>query len=395
MYDIIVIGAGPAGMMTAIMASSNGKKVLLIEKNDIVGKKLLLTGGTRCNLTNLKAIDKFIEEIPVNKRTLYSTLNNFGPEDIYQYFNNLNIPLKVEDNDRVFPKDNKATSIVNGLYNALLESNVDLHLNESVIEIKDKEITTNKDKYQPDKIIIATGGLSYSNTGSTGDGYKFAESMNQDVTKLYPAETYIITKDILPLEGISLKDVLVSFEKIKASGDILFTKKGLSGPAIFKISEYLYKYLENNKVAEITIDFIPNISLDKLSEELEKYNHQKEMYSFIKKYLPKRLGDYLVDQFIINQKIGSISKKDRIKLLTNIKAYKIDIVATGSIEQAFVTGGGVDIKNINTKTMESKINKDIYFAGEILDIHGHMGGYNITIALSTGYTAGVNAALNN
>jgi predicted Rossmann fold flavoprotein len=394
MYDVIVIGAGPAGMMASITSAANNNKVLLIEKNASVGKKLALTGGTRCNLTNLKSINDFIKEIPVNNKMLYSTLNKFGPQDIYDYFNKLGVSLKVEDNDRVFPVDNKATTVIEALYQELIKYKVDINFNETVKEINNnndyKIVVTDKDSYKTNKIIITTGGCSYPQTGSTGDGYKLAKMLNQEVTKLYPAETFLITKESIPLAGLTLDDVLISLNKKQVNGSLLFTHIGLSGPAIFKISEEVYKQLQDNKYVSINIDLIPNYTLEELLIYLNEYDQKKEIISFVREYLPKRLADYITNDMGTNAKIGTISKIKKQLLIENIKNFKIDIKATGTIEQSFVTGGGIDIKNINPKTMESTINKGIYFAGEILDIHGHTGGYNITIALSTGYVAGMN-----
>jgi predicted Rossmann fold flavoprotein len=394
MYDVIIIGAGPAGIMASITASTNGKNVLLIEKNEKIGKKLELTGGSRCNLTNLKSIDNFINEIPVNNKMLYSSLNHFGPHDIYNYFTNLGVELKIEDNDRVFPKDNKSTSIVNVLYKELINNEVKINFNETVKKIINydnyKEVITDKANYKTKKIIIATGGCSYSHTGSSGDGYRLAKMINQDVTKLYPAETFLISKDNLPLAGITLDNVVVSVNKIKRHGSLLFTHVGVSGPAIFKISEEVYKELQINKDVVISIDLIPNYNLEQLLKALNDYNPTKEINSFIRDYLPKRLADYITTLIDVNQKIATISKVKKLEILNSLKDFKINIQNTGTLEQSFVTGGGIDIKYINPKTMESTINSGIYFVGEVLDVHGHTGGYNITIALSTGYVAGLN-----
>lgn len=391
MYDVIVIGAGPAGLMASITAASNNK-VLLIEKNNKIGKKLEITGGGRCNLTNLKSVNEFINEIPVNSKMLYSTLTNFGPKDIYNYFNNLDVKLKVELDDKVFPVSNKSRSIIDALYNELINNKVELHLDEVVesIEIDNdmKIVKTNKDIYKTKNIIIATGGLSYTNTGSTGDGYTFAKSINQNVTELYPAETFLITKDVYPLAGITIENVNIKINNITTSGSLLFTHIGLSGPAVFKISEYVYKQLLKEDIVKIFIDFIPNISEKQLLNNINNYDQKKDTVSFIREFLPKRLADYLSIEFE-NINIGQLSKIKRQQVISILKNYEVNIKNTGTIEQSFVTGGGIDMKNINSKTMESNINKGIYFIGEVLDIHGHTGGYNITLALSTGYTAGI------
>ncbi len=391
MYDVIVIGAGPAGMMASISAASN-KKVLLLDKNDKIGKKMELTGGGRCNLINLKSINDFINEIPINKKMLYSSLNQFGPQDIFDFFVNLDQPLKIEDNDRVFPVSDKAKTIINVLKNQLEINKVTVNLNEVVEVIEnddmDKIVKTNKNTYRTKAIIISTGGVSYPMTGSTGDGHRLAKKMKQPVTKLYPAETFLIGKEPLPLAGITISNVVITFNKTKASGSLLFTHTGLSGPAIFKISALVYHQLEISKDATLKIDLIPDFSIAQLTIALNSYDVKKDINCFVRDYIPKRLCDYIVNKTISNFKVGVISKTNKQKLLLALKNFEVVIKATGTLEQSFVTGGGIDMKYVNSKIMESLINKGIYFAGEILDIHGHTGGYNITIALSTGFLAG-------
>lgn len=391
MYDVIVIGSGPSGLMASITAGSRNKKVLLIEKNEKIGKKLELTGGGRCNVTNMKSVKDFINQIPVNSKMLYSTLTSFGPTDISNYFETLGVKLKVEDNDRAFPITNSSISIINALYKEIKNYNVELRFNETVknIELKEeyKEVVTEKETYITKNIIIATGGFSYPTTGSTGDGYRFAKKINQDVTNIYPAETFLKTETSHNLEGITINDVKVYLNDYSESGDILFTHIGLSGPAIFKISEKVYEELLVKKLSVIKIDFLPNIKHEELIDKINNYNPKKEVISFINNFLPKRLSDYLSVNFN-KVKMGSLSKTQKQELVDILKQCPFNIIKTGSLEQSLVTGGGVDMKNINSKTMESTIHKGIYFVGEVLDIHGHTGGYNITIALSTGYTAG-------
>jgi predicted Rossmann fold flavoprotein len=270
MYDVIVIGAGPAGLMASITAASRNKKVLLIDKNDHIGRKLEITGGGRCNLTNLKPVESFIKQIPVNSKTLYSTLTNFGPKEIVEYFSKLGVKLKVEDDDRVFPVSNKSATIIEALYNELIKYKVKLNLNETVEEIQIlndlKVIKTSRDTYQTQNIIIATGGFSYPHTGSSGDGYRFAKKTNQDVTNVYPAETFLNTKERYPIEGITLERASISLDNKNASGSLLFTHTGLSGPATIKISEEVYKKLQTQKtVSYIYQKNLPN-SFNKLTK---------------------------------------------------------------------------------------------------------------------------------
>lgn len=392
MFDLIVIGGGPSGIMAALQASGENIRVLLIEKNNQIGKKLLLTGGKRCNVTNLKTNDNFIKEIPINQKFLYSSLYQFGPRDIYDYFKELGVILKIEDNDRVFPQDNKASTIVDALVEVLDKSNVTINYNETVKEVvvldSLKKVTTNERSYEASNVVIATGGCSYPQTGSTGDGYLFADKLKHQVNPLYPVGTFLITKECFPLAGITLDEVLIKFNQKEVTGSLLFTHNGLSGPVVFKISEEVAKELVSNKEVKIELDLIPAYSLKQLLDKLSKYYPKKELISFVRDYLPKRLGDYLLEDKLSNVKIGTISKEKKLFILEKFKNFTINITATGSLEQSFVTGGGVDLKQINPQTMESTINQGVYFVGETLDIHGHTGGYNITLALSTGFTAG-------
>lgn len=396
MYDVVVIGAGPSGLMASIKAASNHKKVLLIEKNEKVGKKLLLTGGGRCNLTNLKDVKSFIEKIPVNGKFLYSTLNNFGPKEIYDYFEKLEVRLKLEDHDRVFPTADDAGVIVEALLRELKKYNVETKYNTEVINISVhddyKKIFTTNEVFQTRNIVIATGGASYPQTGSNGSGYKLASILNQPLIKIYPAETFLLLESPLPLAGLTLDNVVISFDNKQSTGSLLFTHRGLSGPATFEISEYVYEQLKTLKVVTIYINLLPDYQSAELLFKLQNYDSKKEIKTFIKQLLPNRLSDHLLDISNIDgsKKIAIISNKSKEQLIQNICKLPVEINRTGSIEQCLVTGGGVDLKYIDTRTMESTINKGIYYVGELIDFHGPTGGYNITIALSTGYTAGSN-----
>lgn len=389
MYDCIVIGAGPSGMMAAICASKNNKKTLLLEKNNILGKKMSLTGGRRCNITNLKDNDSFINNLPTkNGRFLYSSLNNFGPKEIYQYFNNLGIKLKEVDNNRIFPISNNALDFIDALHQELIKNNVVIKLNTEVIDIsKDNHflVKTKNKTYKSKNIIIATGGLSYPHTGSTGFGYEVAKKFNHTVTEIYPCESPIISHDEIiknkALQGLSFSKINLSLcddkKTIKTiNDDLIITHFGLSGPAALKLSQFVYHYLKDSPDVIIKIDFIPNITDDELIDLL-KQNPKK----ILKNYLPKRLIDFIYNHFNIT---------DNNKLIKYIKYFPLKAHQVKPITVSFITGGGVSLKEINPKTMESKITPGLYFVGEVLDLHGYTGGYNLTIALSTGYTAGIN-----
>lgn len=395
MYDVIVIGAGPAGIMASIAASSLGKKVLLLEKNKEIGKKLKLTGGTRCNLTNLKTNDELIKNLPVNGKYLYSSLNNFNAQDIYNYFNNLGLKLKKEDHDRVFPITNSSLSVIEVLHKELIKNKVNIIYNTEVKDIKiieNKVVITNNRNYEANNIILATGGLSYKNTGSTGDGYEFAKKLGHKITELYPAETYLATKDKYDLSGITMDDVIVSINKKTSRDSMLFTHIGLTGPAIQTISEYVYQELKANKKAFIHIDLIPNLSINDLHKDMREYPSKNEMKTWLREKLPSRLVDTIlsINKIDGSIKLAGLSAINKEKIINLIKNFEVEIAKTGNLDQAFVTGGGISLSDVNTKTMESKIVPGIFFAGEILDFHGQIGGYNLTIAFSTGYTAGIN-----
>lgn len=390
MYDVVIIGGGPAGLMAGITIKN--KKVLLIDKNDRIGKKLSITGGGRCNLTNNKPLNLFLNEIPVNSKTLYSTLTNFGPNEIMNYFSNLGVKLKVEDNERVFPISNNSNTIIEVLEKELLKNKVELKLKETIKNIEifndKKVITTDKGRYESYNIVIATGGFSYPLTGSNGDGYRLAKKINQPVTNIYPAETYIKINGVSSLSGITIDNVKVTFDKKSVIGSLLFTHVGLSGPTIFKLSGDIYNKLTTIKDVQIIIDFIPNFNEEELFNKINNYDNIKEVNTFFKEFVPKKVVDYLLSKYS-SLNLNNISNLEKRQVINLIKNYPFKVEETGSLEESIVTGGGVDMKDINSKTMESKIHKGLYFVGEVLDIHGHTGGYNITLALSTGYSVGI------
>jgi len=392
MYDVIIIGTGPAGLMAANVIDKNNKS-LILEKNDKPGKKLLITGGGRCNVTNLKSNNDFLNEINHNRKHLYSTINNFGPWDIYNFLTINNVPLKEEEENKIFPVSNKAVDILNALL-----KNVPFKINysESVEKIIYKEnnikVITNKNTYTTKKLIVATGGTSFKKTGSSGDHIMFAKMLNQPIINLYPAETGIILKNKLVLSGISLDNVKVSFNKKEFYGNLIFTHKGLSGSSIMKSCEFIYL----DKIRNITIDLLPHVNSDELFNDINSYNREKGVSTFLNEYFPKRLCDYIIQitNLSNNIKIKNLTKTQILKLIETIKICTFEILKTCNIDEAYVTGGGIDMKYINSKTMESIINKGVYFIGECLDIHGPIGGYNITLALSTGYTAGISVGGN-
>ncbi len=398
MYECIIIGAGASTLGTVISLESNN--VLILEKNDKLGKKLKMTGNSRCNLTNNKNTNNFINHVTVNNRFLYSTLNNFGPKDIYEYFNPI-VPLKIENDDRVFPESNNSSDFTNHLEELIEKKNIKIKYNESVIALQKNDdefiVTTGNNTYRSKKVIIGTGGVSYPTTGSTGDGHRLLKKLGHTITPLYPCEVAVTSSEYViedeDLKGLSFKNIDVSIKgtKHKKSGDMIITHFGVSGPAAFKISEFVHKHLESNHKCDLLVDFLPNISRDKLVEVFTSKRGQKfKIVTILNQYLPKRFSEYVVDRlYLDNIYVEELSNKDRDKLLDLVKSFKLDVDGTLDIEKAYVTGGGVKISEINGKTMESKLVEGLYIVGELLDVHANTGGYNLTIAISTGYTAGL------
>jgi predicted Rossmann fold flavoprotein len=385
MFEVIIIGAGPAGLMAGIMSE---KKTLIIEKNDIAGKKLLITGGGRCNVTNNKENREFLNQIEHNKKYLYSTINNFGPKEIINFFETHNVSLKEEEDGKMFPKANKSFVIKEALLNAYkgkINYNEDV---EKIIKENDYYIViTNKNEYKTQKLVIATGGSSYKITGSTGDNLKFAKMLKQPVTEIYPAEIGVKLKKPTDIPGQSIDNVIVKAGKRKKEGNLLYTHTGLSGSSVMLISEYIFK----DKINEIEIDLLPKYNEEEIKNILNNYDRNKEVHTFLEQYFSKRFSEYLLNYINLekNIKIKQLNHKELNKLVETIKHIKYNVKNNEEIDLAYVTAGGIDLKYINTKTFESTINKNLYFVGEALDIHGPIGGYNITLALSTGYSAGV------
>lgn len=408
MYDAIIIGAGPSGLMCAVTLGSYKKKVLLIEKNPDIGKKLRLTGGGRCNITNFKDVNTFINNLPIKSgRFLYHALTLFGPKDIWDYFEKRGIPLKIEDNDRVFPKSNRALDFIDVFNRELQNNNVQLLTNTEVtdIDIKDQFTTvyTTNGTFTASNIVIATGGVSYPHTGSNGFGHKTAKKFNHTVTELYPTESPLISHDELivsrTLQGLSFKDITISLlddnnKPLKTqTGDLIITHFGLSGPASLRLSQFVYHYIKDHNKAKITIDFLPTLNIETLKQtflQLKNTEKTKTLKTSLKSFLPERLSEHLISKLNIgdNLKIGDVAKQTLLDLAILVKNFPIKIHGVKPLDVAFVTGGGVSLKELNPKTMESKLIPNLYFIGEVCDLHGYTGGYNLTIALSTGYTCG-------
>lgn len=383
-YDTIIIGGGPAGMMATISSAYYGQKSLLIEKNKRLGKKLSGTGGGRCNVTNNGSLDDLLAGIPGNGRFLYSVFSQFDNHDIINFFEENGVALKVEDHGRIFPATDKSQTIIGALETKIHELGGTVLTNTEVVSVKkinDLFHIKSADKaFTCGKLIITTGGKSYPSTGSTGFGYDIARHFNLSVTPLESAESPLLTDfPHKALQGISLDDVTLSYGKHIINHDLLFTHFGLSGPAALRLSSFV----SGGEIAEL--DFLPQTSSDDLHSYLTE-NREKSIKNALKNLVPERLADFLAVDY--PEKIKQLSPTQETQLVDKLKKMPIKITGKMSLAKSFVTKGGIDLKEINPKTLESKKVSGLHFAGEVLDINAHTGGFNITAALCTGWVAG-------
>ncbi|MGL5381715.1 NAD(P)/FAD-dependent oxidoreductase [Clostridium sp.] len=398
MKKVIVVGAGPAGIMAALKAAENNK-VTLIERNGEIGKKLKLTGGGRCNITNNRSIEEFFEKIINNKKFLYSALYTFSNYDLLSYFSENNLEYKVEYDEKVYTKSDKAEEVIELLRRDLINRNVDIMYNSSVEELIIEEdeikgvILTSGKKILSDKVIITTGGKSYPTTGSDGSMFDILEKHGHTIKPLYPALIPLVTKEafVKNLQGVAIKNVLIGTKikkkKIERMGDMIFTHFGISGPGVLKFSSYINKELEKGEI-EITLDLLQDVSKDELSKIIRS-NPTKTVLNNLKGTLPQNfLKEILSLLNLIETKATDLKKEDENKIIEYIKEMKLTVRETITIKAAMVTSGGVNVKEINASTMESKLIKNLYFAGEVMDVDAETGGYNLQIAFSTGYLAG-------
>ena len=414
----IVIGGGPAGMMAAITASQNGDKVILIEKMKSLGRKLLITGKGRCNITSSLPIEDFIKNTPGNGKFLYSAYQSFTNKDIIEFLKEEGLEVKEERGNRIFPITDKSQDVLDCFIKRLRKNKVEIHYNEEVKEILYKEnndekivrgVKTNKEEILADKVILATGGKSYPLTGSTGDGYKIVEKLGHKIKdikpSLVPLEIYE-KETCKELQGLSLKNVsikIIDEEKNKTIfqefGEMLFTHFGVSGPIILTASANLVRYKNikekmEGKNISIIIDFKPALSEQKLEDRILRDFSEfknKQYKNSLDKLLPQKLIPIIIKLSKIeeNKKVNEITKEERKRLVLLLKNFKINVKTFRPIEEAIITSGGISTKEINPKTMESKIVKNLYFAGEIIDVDSYTGGFNLQIAYSTGYVAGL------
>ena len=416
---VLVIGGGPAGMMAAITASQNKNKVILIEKMQTLGRKLLITGKGRCNITSSLPIEEFIKNTPGNGMFLYSCYQKYTNQDIIKFLKEEGLEVKEERGNRIFPVTDKSQDVLNCFRKKLEKEKVEIHYNTEVKEILYKEdenaqktavgVKTNKEDILADKIILATGGKSYPLTGSTGDGYNLAKKLGHTITpikpSLVPLEVY--QRDLCKeLQGLSLRNVgmkIIDNNKNKTIyedfGEMIFTHFGVSGPTILSSSAHLVRYknieenFKNHKI-ELIIDLKPALSEKKLDERIlrdfEEFKN-KQFKNSLDKLLPQKLIGVIVERSKINpnKKVNEITKEERKILINLLKKFSVEIKGFRPIEEAIITSGGIKIKEINPKTLESKIVKNLYFAGEIIDVDSYTGGFNLQIAYSTGYVAGL------
>lgn len=401
MAKVIVIGAGPAGIMAAIHASKK-HNVILLDGNDRIGKKLFITGKGRCNVTNAKDISEFFDYIPGNPHFLYSALYSYTNEDTMNFFENVGIKLKVERGGRVFPMSDKSSDIIKGLSIGLKESNVQVKLNSKVTNIiydANKIVgveINNSTKLYGDYFIIATGGASYPLTGSRGEGQKFAKKLGHTIIELKPSLVPIELNEswLKDLMGLSLKNISLSILKnnkvlYKNQGEMLFTNYGISGPLVLSGS----RYVKNEGNYEAAIDLKPALNESELDKRIQKdflKYQNKEFKNALDDLLPKKLIPLIINlsNIPLDKKVNVITKEERKKLLHILKDLRVKIKGLRPIEEAIVTAGGVNTLEIDPSTMKSKIISNLSFAGEVIDVDAFTGGYNVQIALSTGYIAG-------
>ncbi|PEZ08984.1 aminoacetone oxidase family FAD-binding enzyme [Bacillus sp. AFS018417] len=416
-YDVIVIGGGPSGLMAAIGAAEEGARVLLLDKGDKLGRKLAISGGGRCNVTNRLPLDEIVKHIPGNGRFLYSAFSIFNNEDIIQFFENLGVKLKEEDHGRMFPVSNKAQSVVDALLTRLKELRVTIRTNLPVktVEYENGQtkavILQNGEVLETNHVVIAVGGKSVPHTGSTGDGYAWAEKAGHTITELFPTEVPILSNEPFirdrTLQGLALRDVELSVLNPKGKAvishkmDMLFTHFGVSGPAALRCSQFVVKTMKKFKtnIVTMSIDALPDEHSEQLFQRMMKQikeEPKKGLKNVLKGYVPERYFLFLLEKNEIDgsQQCGQISHEKIRALAADFKGFSFTVNGTQSLEKAFVTGGGVSVKEINPKEMSSKLMNGLYFCGEVLDIHGYTGGYNITSALVTGRIAGMTAGQN-
>lgn len=403
-FDVIIIGGGASGSMAGITSARLGKKVAILEKNGFIGKKLNITGKGRCNVTNNCDIQQLMQNIPRNPKFLYSAFSMLSPKDVMDFFESINVPLKTERGNRVFPISDKATDVSKALEKELKRLGVKI-LEENATELLVQDgvctgVKTNKNTYLADSVLIATGGKSYTGTGSTGDGYKFAQEIGHTVTKLVPSLVPIVSEEkyCSDMMGLSLKNVrlnLIDNDKCIYSelGEMLFTHFGVSGPLVLSASSHISKMQQNRY--KIYIDLKPALSVDTLDKRIQRdfsENINKSFINSLNKLLPNKIIPVVakLSGIKFDTKVNQITREQRLHLIDIIKNFPITIKDFRPLNEAIITSGGISVKEINPKTMQSKLVKGLFFSGEVIDVDAYTGGFNLQIAFSTGYVAGIN-----
>lgn len=410
---VIVIGGGPAGMMAAIASAENGNEVIILEKMDSLGRKLLITGKGRCNITSSLDINEFIKNIPGNGMFLYSAFKQYTNLDIIDFLKKEGLEVKEERGNRIFPVTDSSIDVLKCFTKRIKELNIKIEYSCKVEEIFTKKnkvmgVIAKGKKIIADKVILATGGKSYPLTGSTGDGYILAKKLGHTITNikpsLVPLESY--NRECKELQGLSLRNVKINIKDIETNksiyedfGEMLFTHFGVSGPIILSSSAHLVRYKNidekfKNKEIILSIDLKPALSEEKLDERiLRDFSNKKnkEFKNSLGDLLPNKLINAVIERSQINpvKEVNEITKEERKHLVKVLKKFEIEIKGFRPIKEAIITSGGINIKEINPKTMESKIIEGLFFAGEIIDVDAYTGGFNLQIAYSTGYVAGI------
>lgn len=392
MEKIGIIGAGASGVFTAINAKNDNNQITILEKKEQIGKKLFITGKGRCNITNAKFYDEFLSHIVVNKKFMYSSFTNFDNYSLMDFIEKNGLKLDVQRGDRVFPKSEKSNDVIKLFERLIKKNNISLNLNEEVKSVKkyDKFIVkTSKDSYEFDKLVIATGGLSYPLTGSTGDGYKFAKNFSHKIIKPRPGLCPIKIKDrdLNPLNGISLKNISLkvktSKKEIEEFGDMLFGKDFITGPIVLTLSSLINK----EEIKNMSVDLKPALDFEKLDKRIIrdiKKDSNKDIRNVLKKLLLNAFVDVVLKRAKISPhtKANQLTKEQRHRLIDIIKNFSIQYKSLADIKNAIITSGGISCDEIDPKNMESRLVSNLYFVGEVLDVDALTGGYNLQIAFS-------------
>jgi len=405
MSKVIIIGGGAAGMMAAISAAENGNDVHLYEKNEKLGKKIYITGKGRCNVTNGCDVEELFEHIVTNKKFMYSSIYTFDNVRVQEFFENAGCPLKTERGNRVFPVSDKSYDVINALERSMKKYKVDINLFSDVTDliIEDnvvKGIVVNGKKIYGDKVIVATGGYSYQSTGSTGEGPRLAAQYGHNVTKCSPSLVPFNVKeeDVKELQGLSLRNCSIAIydgnrKLYDDFGELLFTHFGVSGPTVLSASSYVNDIIKKKEL-KLIIDLKPALDEQTLDERIRRdfdENINKNFANSLDRLFPKSLIPVIIRRSLIasDKKVNEITREERKNLLNTIKKFEFTLTGLRGFNEAIITHGGVNVKDIDSSTMESKIIKNLYFAGEMIDVDAVTGGFNLQIAWSTGYLAGL------